>query len=794
MIRVILLTLCMITLQAAAALPIIGEFTRDMQRHDGFIPFYYDQSKDKIYLELTTLDDELLFQTSLPRGIGSNDIGLDRGQLGDTRLVKFSRFGNKVLLRQLNTRFRADSNNPAEQQSIEEAFAHSVIAGFEVVASNKDGVLIDYTPYLFSDVHGVVKRLKDTKQGTFEVDAARSGVVLARSKGFIKNSELEALVTFTAKDKPGEYMQQVAPDANSVSVHMHHSFVALPEAGYQPRAFHPYSGYWKFSYFDYASAINEPMEKKYIIRHRLAKKDPAAKQSEAVEPIVYYLDPGIPEPVLSALRDGASWWNEAFSSIGYTNAFQVKMLPEDADPMDVRYNVIQWVHRATRGWSYGASVVDPRTGELIKGHVTLGSLRVRQDYLIALGLTSPFTDNESATDSQVEMALARIRQLSAHEVGHTLGIAHNFAASENNRASVMDYPHPLIKLENGKLSLEGAYESGIGEWDKHAIAYGYQDYTHASEDAGLAQQIESAKQQKLPYKTDVDTRAHFEASGSGHMWDNGGDPISAFEEISAIREIALAQLGMDTIREGQGLSAIEDVLVPIYLLHRYQLSALAKQIGGLQYEYEIKSSAQDVSGQQIIDGETQKKAIKQLLEATSANYLRIPDNLFQLITPTIFGDDITREHFKGRMGRMFDPVSAAEAAAAYAFSLLLAPERLNRLSWQRHQRRDVPDISNLMDRIFDLHWYQEKQPDYGLKARLQLVALNAVVDAANSEKLAPEVRLAMKASLKKFSNWLSSKSRHPAKGVLSGYFEQYWQTGEWPMKFDAKPLPPGSPI
>ncbi|MCW8090257.1 zinc-dependent metalloprotease [Alteromonas sp. ASW11-130] len=794
MIRVIIFTLCIVSLQAMAALPGIGEFAGAMQRHDGFIPFYYDKAEDKIYLELVELEKELLFQTSLPRGLGSNDIGLDRGQLGDTRLVKFSRFGNKVLLRQINTRYRAVTENKAEQQSIEEAFAHSVIAGFEVVAADNEIVLIDYTPYLLSDVHGVIKRLQDTKQGTYALDTARSGIVLKRSKGFENNSELEALITFAAKGKPGEYVHQIAPDADSLSVHMHHSFVKLPDSNYEPRVFHPYSGYWKFSFFDYATAITEPMEQKYIIRHRLAKKDPTAKQSEAVEPIVYYLDPGIPEPVLSALKEGASWWNEAFVAIGYKNAFQVKMLPEDADPMDVRYNVIQWVHRATRGWSYGASVVDPRTGELIKGHVTLGSLRVRQDYLIALGLTSPFTEGAGKTDRQVEMALARIRQLSAHEVGHTLGLAHNFAASENNRASVMDYPHPLIEFNNGELTLENAYDEGVGKWDKHAIAYGYQDYSDASEQAGLAQQIQLAKKQKLRYKTDADTRSSIEASGSGHMWDNGGDPISAFKEISAIRKKALENLGLQSIQEGQGLSAIEDVLVPIYLLHRYQLAAVAKQVGGLEYEYEIKSAEQTVKGQRIINVERQKKAIKQILDATTASYLRIPDNVIPLITPTIFGDDITREHFDGRMGRAFDPVSAAEAAAAHGFSLLLAPERLNRLSWQSTREKGLPDIANLIERIFDTHWYQEKQADYGVRERLQLVALNAVVDAASSSKLAPEVRLAIQGGLKKFSVWLSSKSHHPAKDVLSAYLEQYWQTGEWPMKFEVKPLPPGSPI
>ncbi len=330
----------------------------------------------------------------------------------------------------------------------------------------------------------------------------RSGVYLPKTKGFEKNTELEALVTFAGK-KPGEYVQQVTPDPESLSVHLHHSFVALPDDNYTPREYHPYSGYWKFSYFDYSTPISEPTEQRFITRHRLNKKTPHAAMSEAVEPIVYYLDPGIPEPVMTALKEGASWWNQAYEAAGYKDAFQVKVLPEGADPMDVRYNVINWVHRATRGWSYGSSVVDPRTGEIIKGHVTLGSLRVRQDYLIALGLTSPFKDGSTDTTAQQEMALDRIRQLSAHEVGHTLGIAHNFAASENNRASVMDYPHPKISIKNGKISLEGAYDKGIGAWDIHAVAYGYQDFASDVEEAeALAKIIVKGRNEGLSFKSD----------------------------------------------------------------------------------------------------------------------------------------------------------------------------------------------------------------------------------------------------------------------------------------------------
>ncbi|HAG30876.1 MAG TPA: peptidase, partial [Alteromonas macleodii] len=643
---------------------------------------------------------------------------------------------------------------------------------------------------------GIGNRLAGTNQGSFSVDNMRSGVYLPKTKGFEKNTELEALVTFAGK-KPGEYVQQVTPDPESLSVHLHHSFVALPDDNYTPREYHPYSGYWKFSYFDYSTPISEPTEQRFITRHRLNKKTPHAAMSEAVEPIVYYLDPGIPEPVMTALKEGASWWNQAYEAAGYKDAFQVRVLPEGADPMDVRYNVINWVHRATRGWSYGSSVVDPRTGEIIKGHVTLGSLRVRQDYLIALGLTSPFKDGSTDTTAQQEMALDRIRQLSAHEVGHTLGIAHNFAASENNRASVMDYPHPKISIKNGKISLEGAYDKGIGAWDIHAVAYGYQDFASDVEEAeALAKIIVKGRNEGLSFKSDPDTRSSRHASANGHMWENGSNPLDAFDEISQVRELALANLGLDTLSPNSSLSSLENALVPIYLLHRYQLEAVAKQVGGLVYEYERKGDYTKAQGQQFVAPAVQQRAMQQLITATTADYLTIPESVLALIPPTAYGDDITREHFKGKMGLMLDPVSAAASASNFAFELLLHPERLNRLEWQTrstNDRRKKVGVSMLVKQILNVHWYKNKSQS-PLAKRLQLVALNAVMKAVTNDKLAPEVRMEAELALLEFSEWLDDKADDNQYEILKEQFDTYWASKAWPSTFEVEPLPPGSPI
>ena len=772
----------------------IASFTKNMQKQAGFIPVYYSSEDDKVYLQIEALDEPLLFQSSLPHGVGSNDIGLDRGQLGATRLVQFERYGNKLLLKQLNTEYRASADNPAERASIDEAFADSVIAGFTIAASDDDSVLIDYTSQLLSDIHGVAERLKGRQQGSFKADPQRSGVYLPRTKAFPLNTELEALVTFGGKGT-GAYLRQVTPDADSVSVHMHHSFIALPDDGYEPREFHPFSGYWKHSWQDYSAPITEPLEQAYIRRHRLAKKDPSAPVSEAVEPIVYYLDPGIPEPVMSALRDGASWWDQAFAAAGYKNAFQVKVLPEGADPMDVRYNVINWVHRATRGWSYGSSVVGPRTGEIIKGHVTLGSLRVRQDYLIALGLTSPFTGDSEATEEQKEMALARIRQLSAHEVGHTLGIAHNFAASENGRESVMDYPHPKIEIKGSQLSLANAYDTGMGEWDNYVIAYGYQDFAETTDSAeALQAMVVEAREAGLKYKSDADARASRHGSSDGHMWDNGANPLAEYDHLLKVRDIALANMGLNTIASGNSLSSLENALVPVYLLHRYQLEAVAKQVGGVHYFYENKGDLDKPMGVKLVPSETQVEAMMRLIDASSAEVLKMPQRLLSLITPPIFAEAETREQFNGRLGRVFDPISAAESAAAFSLELLLHPERLNRLAYQHSRQTSIPGVDDLIRKIFSVHFYRQPEPSDNLVARLQMVALQSVISSLQNDATSPEVKLAITAELMTLTEWLEDEDEVPGYRALEHYLDHYLETGDWQMDFKVKPLPPGSPI
>ena len=689
----------------------IATFVKGMEKFDGFFPFYWDAKKGKLFLEVDKLNAEFLYVNSLPAGIGSNDIGLDRGQLGGERVVKFVRSGPKILMIQPNYNYRAESEDPTERKSVEQAFAQSAIWGFDVLAENDWNALIELTDFLMRDAHGVARRLTATKQGTYTPDKSRSMLYLPMTKNFPENSEFEATITFTGTPS-GEWIRTVVPSPDAVTVRMHHSFIQLPDSHYKVRKFDPRSGFYATEYMDYASPIDEPILKQYINRHRLVKKDPNAPVSEAMEPIIYYLDPGTPEPIRSALIEGASWWNEAFEAAGYKDAFQVQVLPDDADPMDVRYNLIQWVHRSTRGWSYGASVSDPRTGEIIKGHVSLGSLRARQDFLIAEGLLAPYEDGKPVSDEMMKMVLARIRQLSAHEVGHTLGIVHSYASSVNDRASVMDYPHPYVKMDAyGNIDLSEAYDEGIGEWDKQAIKYGYSDFSdNTNEDEALNKIIQETISKGLLHITDQDARPQGGAHPSAHLWDNGPDAADELNRMMTIRKRILTNFSEKNIREGAPMAMIEEALVPMYLFHRYQVDAASKLIGGLDYNYALKGDGQFTT--KHIDPVIQMKAFDALLTTLTPEALSLPEALMQKIPPRPYGFPRTRETFKARTGVVFDPLSAAETAADLTLTYLLHPERASRLIAQNAVNPLQPGLSVLLDRLVADTWKKTHAKGY----------------------------------------------------------------------------------
>lgn len=693
--------------QAAPAgkLPSIDDKTKDLTKIDGFFPLYWDESAGTLWMEIPKLDTEVLYVSSLSAGLGSNDIGLDRGQLGGTAVVRFERVGPKVLMVQPNYDYRVHTDNPDEVRAMEQAFAKSTLWGFTAGAASDGRVLVDMTDFLLRDTHAVVPRLRPA---AYRLDKSRSVVNMERTKGFPKNTELDVMVTFVS-DAPagrgggpgqqGGRIGDVAASAEAITLGLHHSFVELPGPGYEPREYDPRSGFFGMTYADYSTPLGTPMLKRFANRHRLHKKNPNAAVSEAVEPIVYYLDRGTPEPIRSALLDGARWWNQAFEAAGYRDAFQVELMPEGADMLDVRYNVIQWVHRSTRGWSYGASVTDPRTGEIIKGHVTLGSLRVRQDYMIAEGLLAPYATGDEAPPVLAEMALARLRQLSAHEVGHTIGIAHQYYNSSAGWTSVMDYPHPYAQLGgDGTIDLSNAYPQHIGEWDKVAIRWGYQDFPEnmppAAQKTALDRIIEEAEAKDLRFMTNQDT----DTTPQADQWALGSDMNAELERMMQVRRAALQRFGQNAIRRGTPLALLEEVLVPLYLHHRYQVESTVTAIGGQRYSYAMRGYAKGEPVQWVPAAE-QKSALEAILSTVRPSELALPKSVLDQLPPRPSGFGRNRELFPRFTGGAFDPIAPAMVAADHAFAQVLTGSRAARLVAQHAVDPALPGLSDVLSRM-----------------------------------------------------------------------------------------------
>jgi hypothetical protein len=707
-----------------------------------------------------------------------------------------------VLLIQPNYSYRATTSDPAEKHSVDESFAKSVLWGFTSIAEQNGNVLVDATDFFLRDAHHVINTLKETKQGTFALEASRSAIYLPNTKNFPLNTEVESLLTFTGTE-PGDFVKQVVPSPQNITVRQHHSFVNLPESGYIPREFDPRAGFFGITFMDYATPVQEPIRKRWICRHRLQKKDPSSPVSEPIKPIVYYLDPGTPEPIRAALLEGASWWNQAFEAAGYKNSFRIEMLPAGADLLDVRYNVITWVHRATRGWSYGNVVADPRTGEIIKGHVSLGSLRVRQDYLIAEGLLAPYEKGESPDPVLLNMALARIKQLSAHEVGHTLGLSHNFNASTNNRASVMDYPHPLVSIkEDGSIDLSQAYATGIGEWDKVAIAYGYQDFPKTSDTKKELEKIlQNGMSRNLIFITDQDARPENSAHPRSHLWDNNPNAVTELDRVMQIRERALAQFSEKNIREGAPLSTLENVLVPIYLFHRYQLISAAKVLGGLNYTYAMRGDNQKPL--EIVPADEQRRALKSLLTTLDPAVLALPENILRLIPPIADGYQRDRELFQLRTDPAFDPLSAAESAASMTVNLILNPERAARLIEYHARDKSYPGFVEVTNALVETTWKASRSDDLNSEIRrvVDTLVLQRLMWLAANDQARTQVRAIANSEIEALQKWIgiqiASASNADQKAHLQFSLSQIqlFQQDPTKVKFTAPvQTPAGAPI
>lgn len=813
------LSLLAIPIATAAqdATPSIASRTDGMQRIEGFFDLYWDDATGSLFWEIAELDTEFLYQISMGSGLGSNPIGIDRGQLRGTHVLSAQRVGPRVLLVEPNYQYVADSENETEVQAVRDAFAPSVHWGFDVEAETDGRVLVDATPFFLRDARGIIDQIAARGQGTFALDASRSVIHMPATRSFPENTEVEAMLTFTSRN-PGGLVNGVAATGGAITLREHHSFIQLPDDGFRTRIADPRVGVNGPTIYDYATAIDEETRVRLSARHRLEKANPGAARSAAVEPIVYYVDPGTPEPVRSALIEGAAWWNDAFEEAGFIDGFQVRVLPDGIDPQDIRYNMIHWTHRRTRGYSYGNTIIDPRTGEIVRGVVNLGSLRLRQDYLHGQGMVPPFPTGISEQDSDlgefadapvydylaqvapnsdaVEMALARVRQLSAHEVGHTIGFPHNYMASAYGRESVMDYPAPYADIDaNGDIDLSNAYVQRIGDYDKLSVNWLYREFAPGTDEvAALAQIADQGVRDGLIYMGHTNNNFIGAAHQYASVWDNGSNLVDHLKLEIRIRDIGLSRFGTDVIRTGEPLSNLEYVLLPLYMHHRFQLRSAIQSLGGADYRYALKGDGQTPFT--VVPAEEQRDALETVLSTLSVDFLALPANIVNMIPPPAFRHS-EGESFPGRTEQIFDPIAAAEASAAFTVGEVLHPARMSRLVLYGSMG-DAPDLEEVVDRLMEVTW-GVSDPDNGYHARVlhsvQRTVADQMMQQASMDGNPSDVRAILADRLERLASQIEGAGAPtPHERLVAGDIRR-WQSGiENTVPGPVIQLPAGDPI
>jgi hypothetical protein len=789
----------------------IPDRTEGLQRHDGFLPFYWDEAAGTLLVEVGRPDEEFLYLWGLSTGVGSVDVGLDRGSVSGSALARWVRAGSRLLLELRNTRFRAASENRALVQSVEESFAPAVIVSLSIEGEEDGRLLVDATPFLIRDAAGVIQAIARAGLGEVRLDEQRSAPALDRCKAFPRNTELEAALTF-AGEKLDPKLARLLVDGATLTVRQHHSFAALPEDGYRPRRLDPRIGFGSVAFHDFAQPWDGRLEQRWIRRWRLEKADPTAAVSPPKQPITYYLDRGIPEPIREAMREGALWWNAAFEAAGFKDALRVLDLPEDADPMDLRYSVIQWVHRADRGWSIGATWVDPRTGEILCGKPRMDSHRVRtvhnywraategnRQSAIGSGedggchLIDPVGDlalTVGALEDEEAVMLRRIALLTAHEVGHTLGLPHNFGASLYGRGSVMEYFTPRIGVRaDGRLDFSDAYMHGLGAWDMQVIRWGYSEFAPEEEADGLERIVREGLTAGVHFLPETDPR--------WNPYDDGADPVAWLRETMTTRRALLATFGPEQLRPGEPVADLDARLGLVYLFHRFAIEAAVKQVGGMEHSNALAGDGQTPTA--IVSGQRQREALGLLLDALSPEELALPERILAALPPPPYGSAKPFDASTARAGYAFDQIAAARTLAALVLDNLLEQERAARLVAFAARRADALTLEELLDTLAERLWHHPPAGDATLVRAVQRVLVDRLLQLAAAEGVTPEVRAGTLAALRQIrtraqATAVSGPDAAHREAVAHDISRFLQEPKDWTPKATAPPPSPGAPV
>jgi hypothetical protein len=743
---------------------------------------------DRLLLGIRHFDEPFLLTVSLSQGLGSSDLWLDRGRAGKARLAEFRRVGDRVLFAVRNKHFLT-SGDEAAVRAGEESFALSVVWSAPVLREENGAAVVDATGLVLADHDRVAEHLYAHEQGDYTIDESASLPLVADCRTGPGAVRLPALLTFRGPGR-GQAVRAVAADPRALTVVQQLNLMRLPASPLTVRRYHPASGGYGIGYADHGLVGRAGTQVKFQPRFRA---EPGGC------PIVFQVDPAVPEPFRSAVVEGGNWWQRAFARIGLPDAYRVEPGGDGFDPYDPDVNGVVWVHRAGRGWSLGQGLTDPRTGEILHARVRLGSQRVEQVRALGEALLAPYghPDEAERLAAVEELVLARLRQLAAHEIGHALGFMHNFAGTQHPEPSVMDYPHARIRVtEEGTLDLTSAYGTGLGPWDHFLVAHAYGRFGDVDEETALAELRREAAESGLTYLSDEDAQGPNAAHADAVPWVSGPDALQALETMLRVRRIALDGFSRGVLPPDRQTGELEERAVQLHLLHRHEVTAVARLVGGVRYAYGLAS--EDGRGAQAVDAVTQHTALTRLAELLRAEQLALPYTVLDTLTPPAIRYDRTDQYLDTGAGRIFDPFEAVRVATALVTQQLLDPARLNRAAWQHAADPAAPGVADIVDALLTATWRRTDPVPTELPggAAVQHTAdwtlLNHLLTLLDDTALHAPVRMSLRGAVRRLAAELRCQGDEQAREA--GELIRAFLADAGSVRVDPLPrVPPGAP-